>query len=139
MHVLLQANVENILRTHTDLWLFIRKYYEANNAVPPESLIVEKFRDFQPDPEVGATKYHLEELQAEYLNDTLKDILRSAASDVQGGNGDIALNSLINKTSELKKNIAAIKDIDVTDLDSAIAYYEHVQKMKELEIGRAHV
>ena len=132
MHVLLQANVENILKTHTDLWLFIRKYYEANNAVPPESLVVEKFRDFQTIENVGATKYHLEELQAEYLTDSLKDILRSAATDVQSGNGDIALTGLINKTSELKKNVAAIRDIDATDLDSAVAYFTNVQKMKEL-------
>jgi len=132
MHVLLQANVENLLKTHTDLWLFIRKYYEANTAVPPESLVVEKFRDFQTIENVGATKYHLEELQAEYLTDSLKDILRSAATDVQGGNGDIALTGLINKTSELKKNVAAIRDIDATDLDSAVAYFTNVQKMKEL-------
>ena len=132
MHVLLQANVENLLKTHTDLWLFIRKYYEANNAVPPESLVVEKFRDFQTIENIGATKYHLEELQAEYLTDSLKDILRSAATDVQGGNGDIALTGLINKTSELKKNVATIRDIDATDLDSALAYFTNVQKMKEL-------
>ena len=132
MHVLLQANVENLLKTHTDLWLFIRKYYEANTAVPPESLVVEKFRDFQTIENVGATKYHLEELQAEYLTDSLKDILRSAATDVQSGNGDIALTGLINKTSELKKNVAAIRDIDATDLDSAVAYFTNVQKMKEL-------
>jgi hypothetical protein len=131
MHVLLQANVENLLRTHTDLWAFIRKYHEANNSVPPYSLIVEKFRDFQIVEGVGATKYHLEELQSEYLNDSLKDILRSAASDVQNGNGDNALSGLITKTSELKKNTAAIKDIDATDLESAIAYYTQMQKMRE--------
>jgi len=34
-HVLLQANVENILTTHVDVWQFIRKYYEANATVPP--------------------------------------------------------------------------------------------------------
>ena len=131
MHVLLQANVENLLTTHTDLWVFIRKYYEANNSVPPYELIVDKFRDFKLEDNIGATKYHLEELQASYLNDSLKNILRSAASDVQSGNGDIALNELITKTSELKKNTAAIRDIDATDLESALAYYTQMQKMKE--------
>jgi len=28
VHVLLQANVENILRTHNDIWKFIRDYSE---------------------------------------------------------------------------------------------------------------
>lgn len=132
MHVLLQANVESLLRTHGDIWNFIRKYSEANGTVPPVSLVVEKFRDFEPIKDIGATKHHLEELQTEYLNDSLKDILRLAASEVQGGSGIKALEQLITKTSELKKNTSAIRDIDATDLDSAIAYYENVQKQQAL-------
>ena len=82
VHVLLQANIDNLLRTHTDLWEFIRNYFEHNSSVPPVNLVVEKFRDFEPVAGVGSTKHHLEELQTEYLNDSLKDILRSAAGDV---------------------------------------------------------
>ena len=127
VHVLLQANVDNLLRTHGDIWEFVRNYSESNGAVPPLSLVVEKFRDFTPVEGIGATKHHLEELQTEYLNDSLKDILRATATDVQSGNGGQALENLITKTSELKKNTSSIRDIDVTDIDSAVAYYEQVQ------------
>lgn len=132
IHVLLQANVENLLRTHTDIWQFIRSYSELNQSVPPLSLVVEKFRDFTPVEGIGATKYHLEELQGEYLNDSLKDIVRSAANDIQSGKGVDALEDLITKTSELKKNTAVIRDIDVTDIDSAVAYFENVKKQQAL-------
>ena len=132
IHVLLQANVDNLLRTHNDVWNFIRQYSENNQSIPPTSLVVEKFRDFTPVEGVGATKHHLEELQSEYLNDSLKDILRNAAGEVQSGNGNNALEHLITKTSELKKNTAAIRDIEVTDLDSAVAYFENVKKMQDL-------
>ena len=91
VHVLLQANVENLLRTHTDVWQFIRKYSEINGSVPPTTLVVEKFRDFATTEDVGSTKHHLEELQAEYLNSSLKDILMTTAADVQGGKGPEAL------------------------------------------------
>ena len=47
VHVLLQANVENLLRTHNDVWNFIRNYSEHNQTVPPMSLVIEKFRDFK--------------------------------------------------------------------------------------------
>lgn len=130
-HVLLQANVENILTTHVDVWQFIRKYYESNAVVPPVDLVTDKFRDFDPIEGVGSTKHHLEELQAEYLTNSLKDIIRSAATDVQGGLGLDALESLITKTAELRKNTAAIRDIDVTDLDSAVAYFENLKKQQE--------
>ena len=132
LHVLLQANVETLLRTHNDVWNFIRLYAENNGTVPPSSLVVEKFRDFEILKDVGATKHHLEELQTEYLNDSLKDILRSAATEVQGGQGVQALEDLITKTSTLKKNTSSIRDIDATDIDSAIAYFENVKEQQAL-------
>lgn len=132
IHVLLQANVETLLRTHNDIWNFIRLYSEQNNALPPKSLVVEKFRDFTPIDGIGATKHHLDELQQEYLNDSLKDILRNAAGEVQNGQGTKALEELITKTSELKKNTSAIRDIDVTDIESAVAYYEQLKRQQEL-------
>jgi replicative DNA helicase len=132
IHVLLQANIDGILRTHNDVWNFIKRYAETNGTVPPVSLVVEKFRDFVPVVGIGATKHHLEELQADYLNDSLKDIIRNAATDVQGGQGVKALEQLITKTSELKKNTSTIRDVDATDLESAVAYFENVKKQQEL-------
>ena len=130
MHVLLQANVGSIMRSHGDIWDFIRQYSEKNGSVPPPSLVVDKFRDFDLVDDVGATKHHLEELQAEYLNDTVKDILRSAATDVQAGRASDALNNIITQTAELKKNTSAIRDVDVTDTDATIAHFENVIRMK---------
>lgn len=132
VHVLLQANVDGILRTHNDIWQFIRNYSEMNGTVPPTTLLVDKFRDFQPVDGVGATKYHLEELQAEYLNDSLKDILRTTASEVQAGQGVKALEDIITKTSALKKNTSVIRDIDATDIEDAVAYYENVKRQNEI-------
>ena len=132
VHVLLQANVDNLLKTHGDIWQFIRNYVEHNGSVPPKTLVLEKFRDFEPVAGVGATKHHLEELQTEYLNDSLRDILRSTATDVQNGQGGTALEELITKTSELKKNTSVIRDVDATDLQSIILYFENVKKQQEL-------
>ena len=111
-------------------WNFIKRYFEHNSSVPPVDLVLEKFRDFEVIENIGATKHHLEELQHEYLNDSLKDILRSAATDVQNDKGESALNDLITRTSELKKNTSVIRDIDVMDLDSAVAYFEHLKQME---------
>jgi replicative DNA helicase len=136
VHVLLQANVDNLLKTHGDIWQFIRNYVEHNGSVPPTSLVVEKFRDFHPVDGVGATKHHLDELQTEYLNDSLREILRSSASEVQSGHGNQALEDLITKTAELKKNTSVIRDLDVTDVQSTILYFENVKKQQALgQIG----
>ena len=41
IHVLLQANVDNLLRTHGDIWNFIRLYFENNKSLPPAELVTE--------------------------------------------------------------------------------------------------
>ena len=131
IHVLLQANVDNLLRTHNDVWQFVRAYFEQNAAMPPVSLVVDKFRDFEPVPGIGATKHHLQELQTEFLNDSLKDMLRSAAEDIQTGNGNAALEKLIGETAQLKKETSVIRDIDATDIEAAVAYFENLKKQQE--------
>mgnify|MGYP000013875671 FL=1 len=134
IHVLLQASADNLMSTHGDIWEFIRKYTESNSELPPVNLVQQKFPDFHLVEDVGATRHHLEELQSEYLSTTLKEIIRTAASEIQDGQSGGALEEIITKTSELKKNTSVIKDIDATDLEDAIAYFRNVQKQKELGI-----
>ena len=43
IHVLLQANIDSLLRTHSDIWLFIKDYYESNQSLPPINIVKENF------------------------------------------------------------------------------------------------
>ena len=131
IHVLMQANVDGLFKTHKDIWLFIKDYASENGIVPPTHLVIEKFRDFNPIVEVGTTKHHLDELRENYLNDTLRVILKSSAGDLQNGKPIDALNTLITQTAELKKSTADIRDIDVVDIDDAVAYFNHIRELNE--------
>ena len=131
VHVLLQANVDTMLRTHTDIWTFIREYYEKNQSVPPVNIVKQRFSDFDYADDVASTKHHLDELRSDYLNDGIKTMLRAAAQDIQEGKATDALNSLINETANLKKATADIRDLDVTDVDDAVAYFEQIRKLQE--------
>lgn len=131
VHVLLQANAGTLLRTHPDIWEFIRNYYEKNQSVPPVKIVKENFSDFDYVDDVGSTRHHLDELRSEYLNDGLKTMLRAAAQELQEGRNTDALNTLVNETTNLKKVTADIRDLDVTDVDDAVAYFERVREMQE--------
>jgi replicative DNA helicase len=131
IHVLLQGNVDTLLRTHNDIWLFIRNYYEQNQTVPPANIVKDKFPDFDYASETGGTKHHLDELRTEYLNDNIKVMLRAAANQVQEGDAHAALNDLVVETANLKKITSSVRDLDVSDLDDTLAYFEQVKKMKE--------
>ena len=131
IHILLQANADLLLRTHGDVWEFIRNYYEQNSTVPPIDLVKEKFSDFDYSQDTGATKYHIDELRTEYLNDHLKMMLRTAATGLQEGRASEALDSLISETANIKRVTSTVRDLDVTDVDSAVAYFENVKLMQE--------
>lgn len=131
VHVMLQANADTLLRTHGDIWQFIRNYYEQNQCSPPINIVRQQFKDFEYVEETGSTKHHIEELRGEYLNDNLKMMLRSAATDLQDGKGPNALDSLITEAAKIKRITSTIRDLDVTDIDSAVSHFENVKKMQE--------
>jgi replicative DNA helicase len=131
IHVLLQANIDTLLRTHNDVWNFVRHYYEQNQSAPPPDVVKQKFTDFDYIPDTGATKHHLDELRTEFLNDNIKIMLRSAANDVQDGKSVEALELLISETSNLKRVTSTVRDLDVSDIDDAVSYFEQVKKLQE--------
>jgi len=129
IHVLLQANPDNLFRSHKDIWNFIRDYSEQNSTVPTPSLVIEKFRDFNPQGEIGNTKHHLEELRTAFLEDSLSNILMSTANQLQNHKPNEALNSLIAKTSEIKKVTADIRDVDAVDIEDALSHFKHIKEL----------
>lgn len=131
VHVLLQANVDTLLRTHNDVWQFIRNYYEQNQTAPPVDVVKDKFSDFDYFADTGATKHHLDELRADYLNDNIKIMLRQAATEVQDGKANEALDALIAETANLKRITSTVRDLDVSNVDDTIAYFEQIKKLQE--------
>ena len=131
IHVLLQANVDTLLRTHNDIWEFVRNYYEQNQTVPSPKIVKERFSDFDYTAETGATKHHLDELRQEYLNDNVKVMLRNAANQVQDGDSLSALDILLGETARLKRVTSPVRDLDVSNIDDALAYFENVKRQQE--------
>ena len=107
------------------------EYYEQNQVVPTVNLVKEKFIDFEPQVEVGATKHHLDELRQDFLRDNLRNTLRTAATAVQDGETVEALDQLIADAAELKRVTSEVRDLDVSDIDNALDYFEQVRLLNE--------
>lgn len=131
IHVVLQANPDQLFRTHGDIWDFIRTYYEQNLTVPPTELVVDKFKDFYPIDNVGATKHHIDELRIDYLGQRIRDILKQSAAKLQDDPID-ALNTIIAESSNLKKVTSDVRDIDATDIDDAVSYFQQIAELARL-------
>jgi replicative DNA helicase len=132
IHVLMQANPDELFVTHKDIWGFIKDYVSKNGSLPPEGLVVDSFRDFSPEKDVGTTKHHLAELQDRYMDTKVREILRGAASMVQEGDVTSAVDELISGASNLKKTTSAVKDIDLVDAESAIDHFKAIQEMNAM-------
>lgn len=132
VHVLLQANPDTLFKSHKDIWQFIRDYTDKNMTVPPTEIVVEKFRDFTPAQNVGSTKHHLDELRASVLDSNLRDIIKISASQLNENKAVDALDLLISKTAELKRTTADVRDLDVVDVDDAVAHFKQMEELSKL-------
>jgi replicative DNA helicase len=135
VHHLLQNDVGKLLVTHGDVWQFIKEYYISNDTVPPMTLIADRFPDFIVESNVGATKYHLDELRAEYVDRELRSIIRTGATLVQEGHQQQAIQELSAGLRELSLNANALKDVDAVDTDSAVAYMQKLIDNQGLASG----
>lgn len=131
MHVLMQANVSSLLRTHNDIWEFVRNYYDTTQTVPTPSLVVEKFPSFEYVADTGATKYHLDELRGEFLNDSVRSALRKAAEQVQDGKAMDALSTMTTASSEITRATSTVRDLDATNVDAALAHFKQVRELRD--------
>ena len=132
IHVLMQANPDSLFKTHSDIWSFIRDYYDKNKGVPPVEIVVEKFRDFEPVSSIGTTKHHVDELRHSYLSNKIKDLLKNSAFELQNNKPVDALDILINETANLKKTTSDVRDLDVADIEDAVAYFRHVEELAKI-------
>lgn len=128
----LQAPVE-LFEAYGDVHEFIANYYSKNRDLPPKRIVEDKFLINLVD-DVGSTKHHLEELRNLYLKKRVRNILRDASQKLQDGELVSAISSMVSATSSLKKDTEDFRDLDATDVDSAI---EHIKKVQDLNaLGR---
>jgi replicative DNA helicase len=130
IYYVLQSTPELLFKTHKDVWDFVRKYSEQNSDTPPISVVEQKFEDFTFTKDVGSTQHHLNELKAEYLRSSLEQILMSTASDLKKIQPEKVLQNMVTQTSELERTATTVRDIDVTDTESAKNHFEKIKLEK---------
>lgn len=131
IHVLMQANVDTLLKTHSDIWQGIKEHYDMYGTVPAPDVILKKFPDFDYDKDIKGTEYLLDEVRTEFLDNGVRSMIRSAANAVQDHKAGDALDRLIKDAAKLKRMTSKVRDIDAGDADAAASYYEQVARQRE--------
>lgn len=123
IHVLFENNVDTLFSNTSDIWDFIKEYYNETKQVPSIDLVETRFRDFDPQGD-GPTVYHINRLQETYLEDSLRKSVKKAAQLLQDSQTSRALNELSKDLSDISRNSSRVKDIDVIDVEDTLSYFE---------------
>ena len=125
---LLADNVDEIFTSHRDIWESLKLYYYKFKAVPEAGILVEKFKDFEPVATKAETGYYLDKLKNEFLTNKLKSIIIQSGSALKEDSAGRVIADMQSKLSQLSKFTNNVRDLDVTDLESAAAHFTSVKE-----------
>ena len=125
---LLADNVDEIFTSHRDIWESLKSYYYKFKAVPEAGILVERFKDFEPVNTKAETGYYLDKLKNEYLSNRLKSILIQSGSALKEDAAGRVIADMQAKLSQLSKFTNNVRDLDVTDLESAATHFTSVKE-----------
>lgn len=115
-----------------DVYRTIVNYYHRYGQVPDFDVVQEKHRDLPEFNTSGDTKFYVDELRNEFINNEMRNIVAKAA----GRNEDLAPAEILDKlTAELtvlSRDSGVIKDVNITDVTEAVQdYTERARLAKE--------
>jgi len=131
---ILADNSDDLFVSHKDIWEGLKSYYYKFRAVPEAAILQDKFKDFEPVETKGETGYYLDKLKNEFVGNKLKTILMQAGSSLKEDAPSRVLGTMQSQLANLSRYTNNVKDLDITDLDSAERHYESV-KTRSLAMG----
>ncbi len=131
---ILADNSDDLFVSHKDIWEGLKSYYYKFRAVPEAGILQDKFKDFEPVETKGETGYYLDKLKNEFVGNKLKTILMQAGSSLKEDAPSRVLGTMQSQLANLSRYTNNVKDLDITDLDSAERHYESV-RTRSLAMG----
>jgi replicative DNA helicase len=125
---LLADNVDEIFTSHKDIWDSLKSYYYKFKAVPDIGVLMERHKDFDPVETKAETGYYLDKLKNEYLTARLKNVILQSGSLLKENAASRVLAEMQSKLATLAKFTNNVRDVDVTDLESAERHYQSVKE-----------
>lgn len=127
--VLYADNVDSLFNAYADVWQGIKDYYDRYRSVPDIGVLKSKFGELDKVEVSAETDFYVDELKTQYLSSRIRQILKRAGeAEREGESPSLILeraNSAMTKLSRFTNNV---RDVDVTDFESAENYFETVRE-----------
>jgi len=124
---LLADNADDLFTSHKDIWEGLKSYYYKFRAVPEVGILQDKFKDFEPVQTKAETGYYLDKLKNEFVSARLKTIMLQAGSSLKEDAPSRVLGVMQSQLATLSRYTNNVRDVDVTDIESAERHYQSVK------------
>jgi len=124
---LLADNADDLFTSHKDIWEGLKGYYYKFRAVPEVGILQDKFKDFEPVQTKAETGYYLDKLKNEFVSARLKTIMLQAGSSLKEDAPSRVLGVMQSQLATLSRYTNNVRDVDVTDIESAERHYQSVK------------
>lgn len=124
---LLADNADDLFTSHKDIWEGLKSYYYKFRAVPEVGILQDKFKDFEPVQTKAETGYYLDKLKNEFVSAKLKTIMLQAGSSLKEDAPSRVLGVMQSQLATLSRYTNNVRDVDITDIDSAERHYQSVK------------
>jgi replicative DNA helicase len=124
---LLADNVDEVFQSHKDVWDGLKSYYYKFRAVPDIGVLQDKYRDFDAVEVNAETGFYLEQMKSEFLGNKIKTIILNSGSSLKENAPSRVLQQMQMQLAGLSKFTNNVRDLDITDIQSAKDHYLSVR------------
>jgi replicative DNA helicase len=133
--VVLSGNVDEVFTSHRDVWEGLKSYYLKFKSVPDVSVLVEKFKDFEPTKVKGETEYYLDQLKNEYLTSRLRNLLLTSGASLKTEASSRVISQMQSELTALGKLTSNVRDVDLTDYKEAEKHFQAIKERSDIMGG----
>lgn len=136
-NALFGPSVKDLFTVYGDLFKYVRDYHDQYGTMPSFEVITDRFPGELDDvPVPGKTRYYMDELRTEYVNNRIENLLERAGREITTGKSTHAevkfrLQEALNKLDRFEVNS---RDLSIMDTTEAMRYYEEIRE-KAIAMG----
>lgn len=118
------AGVDKMFITHREVWKHVVDFYQRYRSVPTIDVLKEKFPDLYETRIDSNIEYYIDKLRDDFIENQMKQVINTAASNIKQQGPARSLDEIITGLNKLAQSTGVVKDLNITDLDSAVEDYE---------------
>lgn len=129
-NALFSPSVDDLFTAYGDVWAYIKNYHDKYGTMPTFDVVSERFDGDIEDVSVpGKTRYYVDELRTEYINNRVEGLLVRAGRELaEGTTASEVKEKLQDALNKLDRFSSTARDLNIMDTDAAKRHYEEVRE-----------